>query len=188
MGLEEMQAAQEAHPQRSVIFACWHEHLIGVLCTHSHLHTIISRHSIGQILAFVCQRFGYQVYFGSADRGHDKGGFKALLGMSRALKKGARACVTVDGSVGPRRLAKKGVLEIAKQSGAALIPLAIACDRYWEFNTWDRLKLPKPFARVVVAYGAAVPLGGRGSELYEQQSLALGNAINTSEGEALGFV
>jgi lysophospholipid acyltransferase (LPLAT)-like uncharacterized protein len=184
VGLGELDAAKAAHPRGSVVLACWHEHLIGVLCTHRNLHTIVSRHAIGQVLGFVCGRFGYQVYFGSADRGQDKGGLKALLGLSRALRNGATACITVDGSIGPRRVAKKGVLEIANQSGAQIIPMAIAYDRAWEFRTWDRLKLPKPFARVVVSYGVPLPAQGRGAEIYEAQSLALGRAIDASEQQA----
>lgn len=181
VGTEQLQQARAAHPQQSVVLACWHEHLIGVLCSHRNLHTIISRHQFGQILGYICGKFGYQIFYGSADRGADKGGLRALLGLSRALRRGASVCVTVDGSIGPRRQAKKGVFELAQQSGARMVPLAIVANRSWEFNTWDRLKLPKPFARIVVVYGSPFAVGERSGDRYEVMSVELGRAIDRSE-------
>jgi lysophospholipid acyltransferase (LPLAT)-like uncharacterized protein len=152
-----------------------------MMCAHRNLHTIVSRNYFGQILGYVCRKFGYSIFFGSANRGQDKGGVQALLGLSRSLKRGATAVVTVDGSVGPRRLAKKGILEIAYQSRAHIVPLGVASSRYWEFATWDRLKLPKPFSRVVISYGPALAVAERSDDGYGAMVHELGAAIDQQE-------
>jgi lysophospholipid acyltransferase (LPLAT)-like uncharacterized protein len=35
-----------------------------------------------------------------------------------------------------------------------VVPVATASSRAWVFRSWDRFRVPRPFARVVVAYGA----------------------------------
>jgi lysophospholipid acyltransferase (LPLAT)-like uncharacterized protein len=34
-----------------------------------------------------------------------------------------------------------------------ILPLAFSADRYWAIKSWDRLIVPKPFARVRLAVG-----------------------------------
>ena len=29
-------------------------------------------------------------------------------------------------------------------------------NRYWEFNSWDKFKIPKPFAKIVMQYGCPI--------------------------------
>jgi len=46
-----------------------------------------------------------------------------------------------------------GAVIIAQRTGAAMIPVAAAASRAWHLRSWDRFLIPKPFARVTVAYG-----------------------------------
>ncbi|NOT63857.1 MAG: hypothetical protein HOP19_26885, partial [Acidobacteria bacterium] len=63
---------------------------------------------------------------------------------------------TVDGPRGPQYEAKPGAVMLAAKSGAALLPFSISLDRCWRLRSWDRLEIPKPFARVVVVIGERV--------------------------------
>ena len=41
---------------------------------------------------------------------------------------------------------------IAQRTGAAMVPVSAWASRAWRLKSWDRFMIPKPFARVTVAY------------------------------------
>jgi len=51
---------------------------------------------------------------------------------------------------------KPGVVEVARQTGAAIVPITAASSRRRVLSSWDAFELPAPFARVVVRYGEPV--------------------------------
>lgn len=102
----------------------------------------------GELAARTLRPWGVHVVRGSATRG----GREALWGTYRALRRlGASPVVIPDGPQGPAYVYKAGVLHLARLSRAPILPLAFACDRYWSIGSWDRLMVPRPFARVFVA-------------------------------------
>ena len=58
-----------------------------------------------------------------------------------------------DGPRGPRFQAKPGAVVLAQMSEAPIVPMSFAADRYWNLGSWDRMIIPKPFARIRVAVG-----------------------------------
>jgi lysophospholipid acyltransferase (LPLAT)-like uncharacterized protein len=48
---------------------------------------------------------------------------------------------------------------LASRTGFPIVPVTSAARRSWVLRSWDRFRIPQPFARVVVAYGdpIAVP-------------------------------
>ncbi|MBK9315201.1 MAG: DUF374 domain-containing protein [Acidobacteria bacterium] len=99
-------------------------------------------------MARFIQRFGY-----GAARKFDAGARSALIQMIRSVKAGRSAAFTVDGPRGPIYEAKPGALLLAAKSGAAILPFSISLDRCWRLPSWDRIEIPKPFARVFVVIG-----------------------------------
>lgn len=73
----------------------------------------------------------------------------------------------VDGPVGPARVAKKGSIIIARDTGVPLVPITWGADRCWTLNSWDQHLIPKPFAHVVLHYGDPIwiPDTAKGDEL-----------------------
>jgi lysophospholipid acyltransferase (LPLAT)-like uncharacterized protein len=61
-----------------------------------------------------------------------------------------------DGPHGPAYSAKLGVVVLAQMTGAPLLPISFAVDRRWRLGSWDRLIIPKPFARVRMAVGEPI--------------------------------
>ena len=60
----------------------------------------------------------------------------------------------MDGASGPRRRTKPGILNVALKTGVPIIPVVGLADRYWVVkNSWDQMRVPKPFAKLVCAYG-----------------------------------
>jgi hypothetical protein len=75
---------------------------------------------------------------------------------------------------------------VAEKSGLAIIPVGAAASRYWVLNTWDQMKIPKPFSNIYLVYGSPVmvPSGIRGAEFREYQTL-VAKGINEAERRAL---
>ena len=141
----------------SYVFAIWHRDLFaGILAQTGTPHTVIvSRSRDGDPVAFLCTRLGHVAVRGSSKkRGVDKGGQQAKDEMIERLKAGSPGAITVDGPSGPAHEVKPGVIEMARRAGVPIVPYVPVPARCWTFNSWDRFRLPKPFSRIYVYYGA----------------------------------
>ncbi|MCB1119175.1 MAG: DUF374 domain-containing protein [Chlamydiia bacterium] len=63
--------------------------------------------------------------------------------------------ITPDGPRGPRYKPKRGLAYILKETNAPLLSLNWTANRYWELNTWDRLRIPKPFTTIHITFTPA---------------------------------
>ncbi len=157
-------------------FACmlWHETLLPLLWEHRAEKAVIvvSHARDGQYLSDFAVSIGYRLVRGSSSRG----AVGALLAAARELAGGAIVALTPDGPRGPRRELKPGVLAAAQRAGVPVIPVFAEVDRAWRLHSWDRFCVPKPFARVRVAYGTPLRIA-RGEEhlaaALEQARLAM---------------
>ena len=61
--------------------------------------------------------------------------------------------LTPDGPRGPAERVKPGLAWLASRSGWAVVPVAAAAKRAWVLGSWDRFRIPWPFARVCLAFG-----------------------------------
>lgn len=178
------EAAKRFHSQSAYILTCWHEHFMAILVGqrgHS-MSPIVSRSPVGRVIGYVMQRFGFLSIYGSqARRGRDKGGKEARVALAEALSKGIASAFTVDGSKGPRRVVKPGAIDLAKKCSVAIMPVASCADRYWEFNTWDRFKVPKPFAQVSICYGEPITIAQDDETDYAVFQEQVAQAINHQE-------
>jgi lysophospholipid acyltransferase (LPLAT)-like uncharacterized protein len=142
---------------RRYVFAIFHQNLFaGILAQARAPHTVIvSRSGDGDPAAFLCSRFGFVVARGSSKKGSkDKGGREAKEEMIESLMSGGPpGALTVDGPRGPAHEVKPGIIEIARRTQVPIVPYVAVPDRCWTFNSWDRFRLPKPFAKIHVEYG-----------------------------------
>lgn len=184
--------AIDFHPKGAYLLSLWHEHLIA--CSFAQkglpLRPLVSRSFVGRLVAFVYERFGFHPVHGSQNRnGKDKGGKEARNILLDSLAQGYCCGITVDGSVGPRRKVKPGVVSMAAKSKSMILPVANTASRYWELNTWDKLKIPKPFSRVVIAYGKPIsviePLE---KDQFEFLLRKVEDGINQSEVDAIDYL
>ena len=137
--------------RRPHIFLLWHEALLPLLWQHRNqgIAIVVSAAREGRYLAKFATSLGYRALYGSSTRG----GARALLGAVRELRAGRTVAFTPDGPRGPRRELKPGVIAAAQRGAAVVVPLHAEADRSWRLHSWDRLMIPKPFARVWVTYG-----------------------------------
>lgn len=138
------------------IFSIWHGQLLPLLWHHrgQGVHILVSEHKDGELIARFAESIGYGTIRGSSSRG----AASALLGLVRALREGSEVGITPDGPRGPACSYAPGAAVAASKAGALILPMAAQCDRAWHLKSWDRFTIPKPFARVTVAYGAPVRL------------------------------
>jgi lysophospholipid acyltransferase (LPLAT)-like uncharacterized protein len=137
-----------------VIFTLWHGEMLPLLWQHRHegIAVLISEHGDGEIIARVAESLGFRTVRGSTSRGADR----ALLGMSRAVESGSDLAFTPDGPRGPAESFAPGALVVAQRSGAPIVTVRVSAPRSWRLRSWDRFMIPKPFARVMIAYGDPV--------------------------------
>jgi hypothetical protein len=141
-----------------VVVAIWHGQMLPLVAHHRDqgVAVLISEHRDGEIIARVVRAFGYATVRGSTSRG----GGRALLELVGVLRRGREVCVTPDGPRGPRHAFAPGALIAAQRAGVPLVGVVAHVDRRWQLGSWDRFEIPKPFARITVAYGEPTPVPG----------------------------
>lgn len=148
-GVEHYRSYQRAG--RGVIFVLWHGRLLPLSFRHrgEGVVTLISQSRDGEVIARVVEHWGYTTVRGSTSAR----GAAALRDLVRYARAGRSLAITPDGPRGPRNTMKPGALLVAQLTGAPVVTAAAGTDRAWWFEQWDRFIVPKPFARVRVAYG-----------------------------------
>ena len=133
------------------IFSLWHGQLLPLIWHHRNQRVaiLVSEHRDGELIARLAKSIGYRLIRGSTSRG----GERALLALVKDLRAGREVAVTPDGPRGPARSYAPGALIAAQRAGAPILPVAAHADSAWRLSSWDSFLIPKPFARVTVAYG-----------------------------------
>lgn len=146
-----IQSLAEVYPG---IFPFWHCCVLPATWIYRHQHPAVmtSQSRDGEFIARVIQRFGFIPVRGSSSRG----GQRALLEMNQQLEQGNAVAFTIDGPRGPRFVAKKGPVLLARMSGAPITAFYVAVERAWVLNTWDKLVIPKPFSRIYVRFAKKI--------------------------------
>ena len=137
---------------RNAVYAVWHHSLLlGVhRFRHQNLRAIVSRSKDGEHIARVAHEMGIKTTRGSTSRG----GARALLELRQTTQEEDSDVVfTCDGPRGPRQTVQTGVLYLAQITGLPLVPAVYGLSSKWEVPSWDRFRIPKPFARALLAYG-----------------------------------
>jgi lysophospholipid acyltransferase (LPLAT)-like uncharacterized protein len=135
-----------------VIVAFWHNRLMMMpYCWPSPepFHMLISAHPDGRLIARTVAHFGIDAIAGSSRRG----GSEALRTLVRKIKAGESVGITPDGPRGPRFRAGDGAVQLARLSGAPILPAAVGVSRRMVLSTWDRLIVALPFGRGAMVWG-----------------------------------
>jgi lysophospholipid acyltransferase (LPLAT)-like uncharacterized protein len=164
------------------IFAFWHGTMLPLVWEHrgQGISVLISLHKDGEIVARVCEAMGNRTVRGSSTRG----GGRALLGLVRELEAGYEVAVTPDGPKGPLGSYAPGALMAAQRAHVPVIPIAVHCDRAWRLRSWDRFMIPKPFARVSIAYGDPAYVAGTTPREAAEETARFASLLAAAEAEA----
>ena len=142
------------HPKldesEAFIFVAWHGDLVSCPINYfknrpnGKVKTMISQSKDGEIISKVYALFGVESIRGSSS----KGATKALISTIKEIKSGCDVALTPDGPRGPRFSIADGVIAIAQKSGAKIVVLNSQPSKYWQFKSWDKFILPKPFGKI----------------------------------------
>lgn len=143
--------------RRPITFTLWHGQMLPLLWQHRRegVAVLISEHRDGEIIAGAAKALGFRTVRGSTYRSADR----ALAGLVRELRAGHDVAVTPDGPRGPAGHFAPGALVATQRANAQIVFVGAAASRAWHMKSWDRFMIPKPFARVTIAYDTA-PIEG----------------------------
>lgn len=132
------------------LYFFWHSNILALVYLHRFQNAgiMISNSKDGELIAGPVSAMGYRPARGSSNRG--------AANASKILIKIAKThsiALTADGPKGPAYKIKKGMLQLAYLTGLPIVPIACEVSIAKVFNSWDRFKLPLPFAQVNVSYG-----------------------------------
>jgi lysophospholipid acyltransferase (LPLAT)-like uncharacterized protein len=136
------------------LLVLWHRDLLPLLWFHRGYPTaiLVSRSGDGGYLAEVARRWAYRVLRGSSSAG----GPSALKSLIRVLQEGGEVALAPDGPRGPALRAKPGAALAAARTGAGVLAIAAWPSSAWRARSWDRMVVPRPFARIRIAYSQPV--------------------------------
>ena len=130
----------------------------------------VSRSPDGNLIRAALIALGYsEPARGSSSRG----GSAALLRLVRQHEDGTTVAVLVDGPRGPARVAKTGIVSLARLAGSAIQPVAFSARPALRLGSWDQSLFPLPFARVGCAFGKPIPADASVDEDLEQATARL---------------
>ena len=141
------------HPKlddEAYIFVMWHGDLLSQPFNYKAqrgkrvVKGMISLNKDGEILSKTFSLLGIEAVRGSSS----KGAAKVLISTIKEIKSGSDVAITPDGPRGPRFSVANGVVAIAQKSGSKVVVLNSKPSKYWQFDSWDKFILPKPFGKI----------------------------------------
>ena len=128
----------------------------------------------GELLAQLVERFGFEVVRGSSSRK----GVSAMRQLAEVITNGKDVVITPDGPRGPAYELGQGIIFLAQQTGAEVVPINMEYSSCWRVKSWDRFILPKPFSKVRVIFGAPHRVAPTASEPeFEKERVRLQDAM-----------
>jgi lysophospholipid acyltransferase (LPLAT)-like uncharacterized protein len=176
-------------PQRSVIFAFWHNRIFLMpylfrkhwrVRQRDRVAVLVSASKDGEKLVNVLKHFHLICVRGSTSRR----GKEALRELTTLVEEGYDAGITPDGPRGPKYRVQEGVISLAQLTQAPIIPVSYLLSRKITFNSWDNFMVPLPFSRAVLQIGAPILVPREADEQQrENKRLELERILQTLSAE-----
>ena len=142
--------------KESIIFCTWHNRLY---CGPYFLPTdklvinaLQSSHSDGMMTDVLFKLINMKIIYGSSK----KKGVSAFIKMIKAIENGESLAVTPDGPKGPKEIVKDGIIKLAQNTGAPIVPLFWKVKNHKILNSWDNFIIPYPFSKGVYIFGEPI--------------------------------
>lgn len=150
--VEDRSRATDPTFKQPMIWAFWHNRMFAVpiiwltYAPHRTGCALTSPSRDGSIVAGVMKAFGLKSIRGSSSRR----GATALRELKCILESGNDVAIAPDGPRGPRYKVGGGLILLARQTGAAILPIRVEYCRAFRLKSWDRFMIPAPFSKVRV--------------------------------------
>ncbi len=153
---------QRDHPEftvakargEKVLYCFWHSGMLPLVHIHrgEGIAVLVSQHRDGELITRLIEHNGFVTARGSSTRGAEIG----VREMLRHARAGRDLGITPDGPRGPAEELKDGMVFLASRLQLPVVLIASASSRAWIARSWDRFRVPKPFARVYISHGPPV--------------------------------
>ena len=141
---------------RPYVYAILHAHQVAAVLINDDpgIAAMVSQSRDGDLLVPSLRATGVLAMRGSSRKaGRDKGGRRALELLEEHTRRGHPSLLAVDGPQGPRNHVHRGVIDLARSTGAAIVPCVIVPSRRWIVpRVWDRFQIPQPFCRLSMTF------------------------------------
>ncbi len=134
-----------------LVFAHWHQDDIALLSLFGAYNprVLVSPSRDGEITARAMEVLGFKPIRGSSS----SGGANALRTLLAELQAGHNVVFPADGPRGPSLVAKPGTVWMAAKSGRPIVAGAtVSSSAYVSRRAWYRLQIPKPGAKLLIAF------------------------------------
>jgi lysophospholipid acyltransferase (LPLAT)-like uncharacterized protein len=145
------------NPGKGKLFAIWHSDLLPLayVFRNKNFSVIVSSSRDGIRASAVAEKWNYSIIQGSSTRD----GFSAYRQCIRSLQNNRNIAITTDGPKGPRGVVKSGIAHLCAMTKAPVLPIAIHPSKFWKLKSWDRMLIPKPFAKLTIKTGEIITSG-----------------------------
>lgn len=142
---------EKINKNQPFVIAFWHGELLlqPLICnrflqSHQNASVLISQHFDGDLISRTIRFFGIDSLRGSSS----KGGIRVLLNAVKKIESQEYIVITPDGPRGPYHSVADGIVFLAQKSKTPIVISRVIYQSAWEFKSWDRFKIPKPFSKV----------------------------------------
>lgn len=128
---------------------------------------MISLSRDGDFISIAASRLRIPPIRGSTGRegaGGRKGGANAFREAVSFIRQGGVMILTPDGPRGPREVLPIGPAQMARMAGSPVFLMSLASEPSLTLKSWDRARIPLPFARGCVVLEGPLQLPRRASE------------------------
>lgn len=140
-------------PNCSCVLATWHrEILLMPFCYNKmknqdrDVSVIASPHGDGQLVGSVIKKLTSGK---TIDGSSSKNALKALLLAIKDIKSGLyNVAIAPDGPRGPMHSVAGGVVMLSQKADAPIVTFNCKASSFWQFSSWDKMFLPKPFSTI----------------------------------------
>ncbi|MDD3606905.1 MAG: lysophospholipid acyltransferase family protein [Candidatus Cloacimonas acidaminovorans] len=140
---------QESSDNIRCIYMFWHRNLLMMTLQRVYhgAAVMVSSSKDGELIAGPLWELGYIPVRGSSS-------FKGSSAMREMIKISQKIslAITPDGPKGPCYTFHPGLFQIAYLAKIPIVAVAVNADKEWQFNSWDRFRFPKPFAKLTMIY------------------------------------
>ena len=150
-----------------VVLSFWHERLhMGHYCWPKDIGqkvAVLASHSkSGDMSMRINALFKHESIRGSSAKKSDpkanKGGAQAFIKLIHWLRDNGCVAMTPDGPRGPRRVMTEGTLKLSQKTQLPMIMVGLSVSRYIELKSWDKMRIPLPFAQGAIVWDVLPPV------------------------------
>ena len=150
-GANEQIIEKELTKKKTLIVLIWHHQLMGSTFSWKFkpkLRPIATSHRDGQLSSLVQKKFGLDPLL----RKKDNPTF-LIKNIQKAVQNEDCIYITPDAPHGPPKKINTNIFKLCQKFDLNIAILSFHTNRYFQINSWDKLKIPLPFSKGIYLWG-----------------------------------